>query len=244
MFRKQTLKRSLHRLYLAIPDPLSKFIYRMARATIYKDRRNPFFEKVFTWIHDQKVEGDYLEFGVYQGTSFIMSMDFAKSKSMDKMRFVAFDSFEGLPESEGQVYQKGDFVAPEPFFKQMIQKAGHDVNVVTIVKGMYDQSLTPQLKKDANITKAAIVHVDCDLYVSTKTVLEFIEDIVVDGTVIIFDDWLDCKYDGKEVGQFGESKAFMEWVLYPKFREFYDTMTFGKAFVLDMNSPENIAKSV
>jgi O-methyltransferase len=56
--------------------------------------------------------------------------------------------------------------------------------------------------------KAAIIHVDCDLYASAKIALEFVKPLLVDGTVIIFDDWY-C-FRGKS--EFGEQCAFNEWI--------------------------------
>src|SRR5437763_11463578 len=48
-----------------------------------------------------KVEGDYLEFGVFRGNSFIKAWNSARLTGRRRVRFYAFDSFEGLPDPTG-----------------------------------------------------------------------------------------------------------------------------------------------
>ena len=50
--------------------------------------------------------------------------------------------------------------------------------------------------------------IDCDLYESTVPVLDFITDIVGQGTIIIFDDW----YRFKGSTEHGEQRACKEWL--------------------------------
>ncbi|WP_044252706.1 hypothetical protein [Isosphaera pallida] len=52
-----------------------------------------------------------------------------------------------------------------------------------------------------------MIDVDCDLYSSAKVVLEFITPLMVDGTILIFDDW----YCFRGHPQRGERAAFAEW---------------------------------
>ena len=74
-----------------------------------------------------------------------------------------------------------------------------------------------------------MVHIDVDLYSSTCSVLEFIKDYIVEGTVILFDDWY-CFPPGEEKG---EKKALIEFLKkYPniKLEEWKNYSTFGKSF--------------
>jgi len=50
--------------------------------------------------------------------------------------------------------------------------------------------------------------IDCDLYSSTKCVLEFITPLIVNGTILIFDDWLAYKGSPDR----GEQLACSEWL--------------------------------
>ena len=55
--------------------------------------------------------------------------------------------------------------------------------------------------------KIALLHVDCDLYSSTVTILNNVAGMLVPGTIILFDELIN--YHGWEEGEF---KAFMEFV--------------------------------
>jgi hypothetical protein len=54
---------------------------------------------------------------------------------------------------------------------------------------------------------AAFLHVDCDLYSSTKTILESLSDRIVAGTVIVFDEYFNYPNWRSH-----EHKAFREFV--------------------------------
>jgi len=53
-----------------------------------------------------------------------------------------------------------------------------------------------------------MIHIDCDLYESAKTVLSFITPIVQEGTIIMFDDWYQFRGNPDK----GEQRAFREWL--------------------------------
>ena len=84
--------------------------------------------------------------------------------------------------------------------------------------------------KEAYDIKASIVHIDCDLYDSTKEVLNFIENIIILGTILIFDDW--DSFKDEDVENMGERKAFKEWSLFNCFDELCDFGGCGKAFIM------------
>jgi hypothetical protein len=102
-------------------------------------------------------------------------------------------------------------------FLSIVRKAGADMKRVIAVDGIYSKTLTPELKQQHRLQRAAFIHVDCDLYTSTREVLAFVADLVVKGTVLAFDDW-NC-FEGQELG--GEPKAFAEWPLQGRFEELY-----------------------
>ena len=174
-----------------------------------------------------QVDGDYLEFGVYRGRSFAEAFHaiwsarnnvrgFVDSANIEEWyerrpRFIAFDSFEGLP--GGNVdrhvdYGEGAYCCSEADFLKNIEDAGVDANDVATIPGFFDQSLTPEVKRRLNLKRASLVMIDCDLYESTVPVLEFITDMVDQGTIIIFDDW----YRFKGSPDSGEQRACREWL--------------------------------
>jgi O-methyltransferase len=174
-----------------------------------------------------QVEGDYLEFGVYRGASFAEAYraiwnkrsnvrDYIDSPEIEQWyqrrpRFVAFDSFTGLPGGEAERhadYEKGAYSCSEDTFLSNIKNAGVDLGDVVTLPGFFDKTLTPESKEQLNLKKASLVLIDCDLYESTVPVLNFITDLVGQGTIIIFDDWY--RYKGSR--HKGEQRACREWL--------------------------------
>jgi len=192
-------------------------------------------QRAMTLLKYGGIEGDYLEFGVWEGNSFSIACKTAKEYGLKGMRFYAFDSFEGLPETNGNdncsVFKKGDFRCDEDRFKTNLKRQNIDLDKVITVKGWYSDILNYQLKSKLEIHRASLIMVDCDLYSSAKYVMDFITDYIQDGTVIMFDDYF-C-YGGSPF--MGERKAFEDWLKEnPDIiaTEFYKFHTLGDSFVL------------
>jgi hypothetical protein len=178
-----------------------------------------------TW---NQIEGDYLEFGVYQGESFsaayseiMRNRELHRALGFDtpeyrrwaevRPRFFAFDSFQGLPAGPAERhvdYHPGGYYCTLEDFKARAIANGIDWSDVVTVKGFYDQTLTPELKEKYQLRKAAVVMIDCDLYESTVPVLDFLTDLVHQGTILIFDDWF--RFRGSP--EHGEQRACREWL--------------------------------
>jgi hypothetical protein len=134
--------------------------------------------------------GLFLEFGVWQG-SWLRQM-----AAVRPVTFHGFDSFEGLPEP-WSTYDKGYFDL-EGRLPDMPPN-------VELVKGWFHETLPPFLERHGEAV--SFVHVDCDLYSSTRTVLDLIGPRFVEGTQIVLDDFM------LEPGwQREEHRAFFEFV--------------------------------
>lgn len=233
---KQTLKNVLRpiglagRRFLMLPT-VDEQQYVSFRGCVYT---------AASFVTRNYVAGDYLEFGVWRGDSFIKayeSLDRNRSEHTAwlrrnatygssqgqttgefsqwqnwKTRFIAFDSFEGLPAtSDTQMHEEwveGSYQCSEAQFRANLRNNGVNLADVVTVPGFYEQSLTAATKQSLNLRRAALVHIDCDLYESATIVLDFITDLVVQGTVIVFDDW----FFNQGRPDRGEQGACREWL--------------------------------
>lgn len=127
-------------------------------------------------------------------------------------KFYAFDSFEGLPKSTEQEiaeeWVEGAYQCSEDRFLKNLASEGVNLADVVTVRGYYDRTLTQETKQRLGLRKASIVHIDCDLYESTIVVLNFITDLIGQGTVLVFDDW----FYNQGRSDMGEQRACREWL--------------------------------
>jgi O-methyltransferase len=159
--------------------------------------------------HNQPIEGWYFEFGCHKGRTMRAAWD--AFHALYDFTYVAFDSFEGLPELEGidrmPIWKKGDLKTSEEEFIKTVVGHGMPREKLITVKGFYDSSLTPQLQARFLPTKAAVIYIDCDLYASSVPVLEFVRALLQPGTVMVFDDWFCFRGDPER----GQRRAFREF---------------------------------
>jgi len=252
-----------------VPYSLKRAIRSASRRMIEKFVPIPktHWETIAEYVCAEAVEGDYLEFGVFRGGSFISAYHALEDAIADwsserrnacaysgdarlgapaplvktGARYFAFDSFEGLPDVSGvdagnSRFTKGRYNCSEEEFRAILSRYGVDLDKVTTVPGWYDDSLTDEIKQRHGLTAAAVVMVDCDLYESTRPVLAFITDLVVDGTVIVFDDWFN--YRGNPLK--GERRAVAEWLAAnPRFQltDYHMGGSTQKSFILNIVEP-------
>jgi hypothetical protein len=136
--------------------------------------------------------GLVLEFGVEKGAS-ITCLGNATCRPVH-----GFDSFEGLPEDwQGTAETQGKFT--------LAGKLPQVPSNVTLHKGWFDATLPEFLNR--NPEPAAFIHIDCDIYSSTHTVLTLLESRIGPGTVIVFDEYFN--YHGWRQHEY---KAFQEFI--------------------------------
>jgi O-methyltransferase len=137
--------------------------------------------------HVAGIEGAYLEFGVYRGSTFSTFYHLFK-KYRHEVPMWAFDSFEGLPamtRGDSGAWYEGQYSCDVNSFISFIKKWGVPEGAFSIVAGFFNESLS----RSISIEKAAIIWIDCDLYNSTVSVLRFIKPMLQDGTLVLFDDF-------------------------------------------------------
>lgn len=135
------------------------------------------------------VPGCICEFGVWTGNSLRILADTAPDKEVH-----GFDSFEGLPADWRPSFTKGTFKTSVPVFRQAN---------VRLHKGWFDATLPPFFKEFKQ--PISLAHIDCDIYSSARTVLEYIVPRLALGAVLVFDEYFN--YPGWEEH---EHKALLE----------------------------------
>jgi O-methyltransferase len=165
-----------------------------------QDQRAYIFMSIARFLHiNRPIPGYYFEFGCNEANTMRKAWD--NFRYLFDFVYVGFDSFEGLPEisdvDKQDIWKKGKLAYAEELFIKKVTCHGMPSNKLRTVKGFYDKSLTLELKHNLLPTKAAVIYIDCDLYVSTVPVLEWVIDFLQVGTVIVFDDWYcfhgDCR---------------------------------------------------
>ncbi|PKO25165.1 MAG: hypothetical protein CVU35_05590 [Betaproteobacteria bacterium HGW-Betaproteobacteria-8] len=141
-------------------------------------------------LHEAKVEGLVLEFGVRNGNSI------RKIAALANQQVHGFDSFEGLPEAWHHE-PKGSYTTQG--------KIPEVPNNVKLHVGWFDKTLPEFLQQQPEPLR--FMNIDCDIYSSTKTVLDCLAPRIVAGSVILFDE-----YVGNEHWREDEFKAFQEAV--------------------------------
>lgn len=215
----QNLKRKIKKV-LRSGDVPTTFKEQLESFEQYGTERE--WQQIMMYSHvmnlSRDIPGDIVEFGVASGSSLkaLIRMNNILNKSrhhdISKKTVYGFDAFEGLPDLDKDIdlaktggkefgeMRKGGFESQStlPALLQFIE----DHYNCEIVKGWYDQSIPEFLKKNPHFS-CSLIHIDCDIYSSTKTVLDaFIKRLNVGG-VILFDEIFHHKFPG-------ETEAFWE----------------------------------
>jgi Macrocin-O-methyltransferase (TylF) len=155
-------------------------------------------------VHGKGVQGAIVEFGIFHGHMLGQLLD-ACDQLGDKRDVFGFDSFEGLSEpsqkDDYDSWKKGDYAAGFDEVAAFLKLASRPN--LTLVKGWVEDTL---IKSPATaIDKIAYARIDVDIYPPTVDCLNYLSHRLVDGAILVFDDW--CFATEK-----GETKAFYEWV--------------------------------
>jgi hypothetical protein len=145
--------------------------------------------------------GAALEFGVHKGHSLRAIRDARKPPVF------GFDCWTGLPErwdlGEGLSVAAGVFATEPP------TDLPHGVSLVS---GLFEESLPAWLAGKGAAHPIAFVHVDCDLYSSTVTVLTHVVPRLKLGAVVAFDELVQFDDSPYVAWREGEWRALIECI--------------------------------
>jgi len=244
------MKNIIKSIYKILPKRIRNFLDRnllyiyksKMTSLIEEDELSPVITAAFDFLEKNtkgKI-GDYLEFGVYNGTSLTIAYQTLKKRNNLTTRLFGFDSFEGLPSEantdDDGTWFPGQFKCTYDTTVSKLKNKGVDFDRVNLIKGFYSDTLNEGLKKKYDLKTASLIMIDCDLYSSTKDALNFCTSLIHDKVIIIFDDWLP-DLDKKNLG---EKKAFDEFLEKNKnyksslFKEYrFKGRNSGKAFLIE-----------
>jgi O-methyltransferase len=157
-------------------------------------------------IEEEKIPGDVVECGVYNGGTAAVLARTASHSQMGRTVWL-FDSFQGMPQTtERDGVQAKEYVgkvlgSPEQV-QELLRKVGADLNRVKIIQGFFEDSF-PKVQ----IPQIALFNIDADWYESVKLCLEkFYDSVVQDGFIAIDDygHWPGCR---QAVDEFFKSRG-------------------------------------
>ena len=175
----------------------------MASANMYPDR----WRLLQAAVGEARPGGLFLEFGVEKGASanFIARLIGAGNQPAV---LHAFDSFEGLPESwDGTFETRGKFTVGGKIPRLLAN--------IEVHRGWFEDTL-PGFRADNAGSRISLLHIDCDLYSSTRTVFEQLGELLMPGSIVVFDEYLN--YHGWQNHEF---KAWQEFVAANKVKYAY-----------------------
>ncbi len=177
-FRERLYQRFMHKFYardllfdlqLQAKQETLEYINSNMRHCLIGRNRKALFEYA---LRHADLPGLNAEFGVAQGDSIrLLSRLIAAT-------VYGFDSFLGLPEDWAGTSEKRGAFAGRP--RRLPAN-------VKIFDGLFAESL-PVFLKDHD-QPVRFMHVDCDLYSSTRTVFDLLTPRIETGTVIVFDEY-------------------------------------------------------
>ena len=177
-------------------------------------------KNIWNNIFLDKLDGDYIEFGIFKGKSLYHSLKtYNKIYNENLKNFYGLDSFEGFPVENHNFYKKENF---ESSFSD-VQKTFRKYKNVHIKKGFFSYSL--KSKNLAEIDKICFAFVDCDIFESSLPVFEYLKTRMVSGGFIMVDDFLSVDDNGNSI-----MKALFKYFELNKDIFFYSQYSNGQVF--------------
>jgi hypothetical protein len=192
----------LSKLYF-LQNILSYFVSKISPVLIHNLGKYFAIKKAFYLTSLEELDGDYLEFGVFTGSSFVCALNCARNaKNADNINFFGFDSFEGFgdleKEDEHPFYKDLNFKTDYNSVSNRVKKSsGKRKNNVHLIKGFFNKSLVNGAHS-FGIKKASVILIDNDTYGAALDCLNFITPIIQEGTIIIADDAFSYKGSNKK----------------------------------------------
>tara|TARA_B100001540_G_scaffold306677_1_gene319021 strand:+ start:948 stop:1604 length:657 start_codon:yes stop_codon:yes gene_type:complete len=143
----------------------------------------------------KNLPGDILEFGVFKGSSLIRFMTFRSILENNYSRKIyGFDTFNKFPSQKRRDDKKlrknftkdaGNPITKKKLNEILLEKKFENFE---LIEGDVLKTLDKFLKKNPNL-KISLLHLDMDVYNSTKFVINKLKDKIVKKGIILVDDY-------------------------------------------------------
>jgi FkbM family methyltransferase len=213
--------------------------------TVNKNKtKNEFIEKIltnkFTLLSRERLENCYNQCKKFNNTNYsFVECGVAKGGCLSMMKFTSgknnkifgFDSFEGMPnitDEDIDNYNKDD---PTYWVGKLnengingvyntFNKLNLNMDNITLVKGFFQDTLQIQENID-KIGEIAVLRLDGDWYESTKICLEKLYDKVIEGGIIIIDDYGHFIGAKKATDEFRMKNSILTPLIKTDYTEYY-----------------------
>lgn len=195
-------------------------------------------KKAFYLANLESIPGDYVEFGMYEGTSFIAAFEChlrTRMKGTPPRAFWGFDSFAGfkysVPADAHPFFREGDFASSYEKARTRIQRHFRGRARWTVTPGWLEDTIQNRTAPEVGIGKVAVAFIDVDLGAPAKIALDFLVPALQPGSIVILDDYF--AYRGSLTrGVGGAFDAFQAQHPAMKFRRLFDYGYGGQGFIL------------
>lgn len=191
--------RKLVRNSAALQNLAARLVCGVPPEVVHNVEKLVAIRKAFAFANLEGITGDYLEFGVFQGTSLIGAVNAFRALQEDtRCRFFGFDSFEGLRleparDAPHRVFKDKEFATSYERVLRRIKPYQKKSDIV-LVKGFFADTIGSGLA-GLGIEKTRIVFVDCDLKSSAEDVFRYSACLWQRGTVLVLDDFFNYGAD-------------------------------------------------
>jgi len=193
------------------------------------EKRMSHLTKCIKYIHKNKIDGDLVECGVWQGGNLILMKRLIDHFGLNKSIY-GYDTFEGMsPAGEHDINIENERASKLLNNEKKIENldakniwcfSGIDTVKKNLAKHTNDNNLTlikgdvsETLRNDKNIPKnISLLRLDTDFYESTKVELEVLFPLVVKNGLVVIDDYGHWQGQKKAVDDFFKKNNFQPFL--------------------------------
>ena len=132
-----------------LQDLVAKFVGLLPPVIAFNLAKYDALKKAFYLTSLEGVQGDYLEFGVYTGSSLSAAINYTKKSFLPRdrpMRYFGFDSFQGFgnlleEEKNHPFFKDTNFTTSEEMVRKRVSRKVSDKSRVQLIPGFYEQTL-------------------------------------------------------------------------------------------------------